>query len=159
LVQAKAGRLVERKVTGPLGDNVAAVYGILGDERTAVIEVAATCGLPLLSPMQRNLLFTTTYSVGELIMDAIDKGAGVAGGLGAAFSGFLNAHLQSGIELVLDSIKIDGHMQEADFVITGEGKVDGQTSMGKVPLGVAQLVQKHSIPVIPLSRRSNRRNL
>jgi glycerate 2-kinase len=272
LVHATAGQLVETKVTGPLQEKVVAVYGILGDERTAVIEVAAACGLPLVPQEQRNPAVTTTYGVGELITDAIGKGcrefviglggsatndagvgmlqalgfrflnqqneeaglggqvlktihkidvtqvnrklkdctfkvacdvnnflygpkgathvfgpqkgatpdmvkeldeglkhfaqvvrdergtdihhitgAGAAGGLGAAFTGFLDAKLQSGIELVLEVTGMEASMDGADFVITGEGKLDGQTSMGKAPLGVAKLAHHDRIPVIALA--------
>lgn len=272
LVQATGGKRVEKEVTGPLKEKVNAAYGILGGGKTAVIEVAAACGLPLVPDSQRNPLLTTTYGVGELLSDAIEKGcrdfviglggsatndagigmlqalgfrflnlqneevglgaqalhdiwkidlsqvhtklkectfkvacdvnnplygpngaahifgpqkgaapdmvkqldkglehfaeivfqalgtdihntpgAGAAGGLGAAFSGFLSAHLQSGTQLVLDIVGMEKNMQGADFVITGEGKLDGQTSMGKAPLGVAQLAQKHTIPVLALA--------
>ena len=272
LVQATNGKRVKKEVMGPLKEKVEAIYGILGDGKTAVIEVAAACGLPLVPYNQRNPLFTTTYGVGELISDAIEKGcrdfviglggsatndagigmlqalgfrflnehneevglgaeelveilkidlsnaneklkectfrvacdvnnrlhgpegatyvfgpqkgatleqmvqldlglihfadvvfhelgidihdisgAGAAGGLGAAFSGFLNADLQSGIGLVLDIIEMEKNMQGVNIVITGEGKLDGQTSMGKAPLGVAQLAQKHMIPVLALA--------
>lgn len=78
-------------------------------------------------------------------------GAGAAGGLGAAFAGLLDAQLQSGIELVLDIIEVEKNLQGVNLVITGEGKMDGQTSMGKAPLGIAQLAQKHQIPVIALA--------
>ncbi|ASN06684.1 glycerate kinase [Virgibacillus necropolis] len=272
LVHATEGQLIKMKVTGPLNEKLEAIYGILGDDKTAVIEVASACGLPLIPEKYRNPLLTTTYGVGELISDALDKGcnnfviglggsatndagvgmlralgfhfmdrhnnevgfggkvledihkinteyvnprlegcvfnvacdvnnllygtegaayifgpqkgasedmvkeldtglkhfahvvlrdlgqdihnikgAGAAGGLGAAFYGFLNANLQSGIELILDHIGMKAHMQGADFVITGEGKMDGQTSMGKAPLGVAQMAKKNNIPVIALA--------
>ena len=78
-------------------------------------------------------------------------GAGAAGGLGAAFAGFLHANLQSGIELVLDMIKMEKNLAGVDFVITGEGKIDGQTFLGKAPLGVAKLAQSHQIRVIALA--------
>ena len=74
LVQATSGVKKEVTVTGPLGQKVDAVYGILGDGKTAVIEVAAACGLPLLEDVQRNPMVTTTYGVGELILDAIQDG-------------------------------------------------------------------------------------
>ncbi|MDM5153752.1 glycerate kinase [Bacillus sp. DX1.1] len=272
LVQATGGQFIKKEVTGPLNKKVDAVYGILGDGNSAVIEVAAACGLPLVPSDKRNPSVTTTYGVGELIFDAIEKGcrefivglggsatndagigmlqalgfrfldqhneevglggkelrnihkidvthahpvlkdctfkiacdvnnplygptgaayvfapqkgataemveeldkeienfaqvalqelnmdihniagAGAAGGLGYAFAGFLHARLQSGIQLVLDLIGMEEKMQGVDFVITGEGKLDGQTSMGKAPLGVAQLAQKYHIPVIALA--------
>ncbi|WP_088091020.1 glycerate kinase [Bacillus sp. OV166] len=78
-------------------------------------------------------------------------GAGAAGGLGDAFAGLLDSHLQSGIELVLEIIEMEKNMQGVDFVITGEGKLDGQTSMGKAPVGVAQLAKKYKIPVLALA--------
>jgi len=74
LVQATDGHLIEKEVTGPLNEKVDAVYGILGDGKTAVIEVAAACGLPLVPSNKRDPFVTTTYGVGELICDAIDKG-------------------------------------------------------------------------------------
>jgi glycerate 2-kinase len=74
LVQATDGKLVKKEVMGPLKEKVEAIYGILGDGKTAVIEVAAACGLPLVPYNQRNPFVTTTYGVGELISDAIEKG-------------------------------------------------------------------------------------
>ncbi|MGW9019008.1 glycerate kinase [Priestia megaterium] len=272
LVQSTKGEFIQKEVTGPLNEKVDAVYGILGDGQTAVIEVASACGLPLVPSDKRNPYVTTTYGVGELICDAIEKGcrefviglggsatndagigmlqalgfsfldrhnkevalggqelrnifsvdvssvhpilqdcvfnvacdvnnplygengaayvfapqkgasedmvkeldeglkhfaqvvfhelnidihniagAGAAGGLGAAFAGFLHAFLQSGVELVLDLIKMEEKMEGANFIITGEGKLDGQTSMGKAPLGVTKLANKYHIPVIALA--------
>jgi glycerate kinase len=78
-------------------------------------------------------------------------GAGAAGGLGAAFAGFLNATLQSGIGLVIDILGLEQRIREVNLVITGEGKLDEQTSMGKAPLGIAQLAGKYGIPVIALA--------
>ncbi|WP_416828931.1 glycerate kinase [Ectobacillus polymachus] len=78
-------------------------------------------------------------------------GAGAAGGLGAAFALFLHGVLESGIDVVLEMTKLEDHMQGADFVITGEGKLDLQTVMGKVPQGVARLAQKYDVPVIGLA--------
>lgn len=74
LVQATDGQLISIEVTGPLNEKVDAVYGILGDGKIAVIEVAAACGLPLVPSNKRNSLVATTYGVGELICDAINKG-------------------------------------------------------------------------------------
>lgn len=75
LVDATGGRLVTATVTGPLGEPVQANYGLLGDGETAVIEMAAASGLPLVPPDLRNPLNTTTYGTGELIKAALDAGA------------------------------------------------------------------------------------
>lgn len=69
-------------------------------------------------------------------------GAGAAGGLGYAFHTFLNGKLEMGIKLVLDLLNIEKDLAQADILITGEGKMDGQTIMGKAPIGVAQLAKK-----------------
>lgn len=272
LLQATGGTRIERKVKGPLAEEKTAVYGILKDGKTAVIEAAEACGLMFISSAQRNPLLTTTYGIGELIIDAIENGckefviglggsatndggigmlqalgfifldqsgnkvgfggqalksivkidksrvtpelldcnfrvacdvnnvlygpsgaayifgpqkgaspemvaeldeglqhfaqvvleqlgldlqniagAGAAGGLGAAFAGFLNSQLLSGIELIIDITKMEEKMQGATMVITGEGKLDDQTTMGKAPLGVAQLAALYGIPVVALA--------
>jgi len=272
LVHATKGRFVETTVTGPLDKPVKARYGILGDEATAVIEIAEACGLPLLKKEERNPLFTTTFGVGEMILEALDNdcrefiiglggsattdagvgmlqalgyqffnqeglevghggselkniakivassvpekvrmakfrvacdvnnplygengaahiygpqkgatpevvkeldaglqhfsnvaseqlgkelqqisGAGAAGGLGAAFAGFLDAELESGVQLILEHAQLESMLQEVSLVITGEGKLDGQTSMGKAPAGVALMARKHAVPVIVLA--------
>ncbi len=272
LVAATNGSIITTTVTGPLGGSVEANYGILGNQNTAVIEVAEACGLPLVPISHRNPAITTTYGVGELISDAVNKGcrdfiiglggsatndagvgmlqalgyrfldedyqeigyggielmklrhidsskvrpdlkessfriacdvhnplygpngaayvfgpqkgassemveeldqglkhfaaivhketginfqhiagAGAAGGLGAAFAGFLNSNMQSGIDLVLQVIRLAEQLKDVDLVITGEGKLDGQTSMGKAPVGVAAKASEQGIPVIALA--------
>lgn len=78
-------------------------------------------------------------------------GAGAAGGMGFAFSSFLGASLVSGIDLILDMIGLEDKLSGADLVITGEGRLDSQTVMGKVPIGVAKAAKKHGIPVIAFS--------
>lgn len=75
-------------------------------------------------------------------------GAGAAGGLGFAFSAFLNAKMQSGIDLVLETIGMEEALRNADLVITGEGRLDAQTAMGKAPVGVAKLAKRYGKPVI-----------
>lgn len=77
-------------------------------------------------------------------------GAGAAGGLGFAFLSFLNASLKPGVDMVLDAIQFDDIIKEADLVITGEGKIDKQTSMGKTPLGVMYRARKQGIQVIAI---------
>lgn len=74
LVAATGGELVHCRVTGPLGKPVSAYFGLLGDGRTCVIEMAAASGLPLVPPAERNPLITTTYGTGELIIHALNTG-------------------------------------------------------------------------------------
>lgn len=74
LVDATGGRLISVRVTGPLGEPVAATYGILGDGTTAVIEMAEAAGLHLVGAMP-DPLHATTRGVGELILDALGHGA------------------------------------------------------------------------------------
>lgn len=278
-IHATGGKRIEKAVRGPLNEKVKAMYGISGDGKTAIIEVAAACGLPLVPKEELNPLKATTYGVGELIHDAIERGcrdfiiglggsatndagvgmlqalgfrfldekkqeigsgggalrdiqhliteqanpllkectfqvacdvnnylygkngaayvfgpqkgateeevkildaglqhfankvreqleieihaiegAGAAGGLGAAFAGFLHAELKSGIELVLNFVNMENYMKDADLVITGEGMLDGQTSMGKAPIGVAKLAEKYDVPVIALAGAINHEN-
>ena len=71
--------------------------------------------------------------------------------MGFAFLTFLDANLQSGIDIVLEETKLENYIQDADLVITGEGKLDFQTAMGKAPVGVARLAKKYNKPVIALA--------
>lgn len=74
LVSATNGEFIETEVTNPLGKKITAKYGILGDKKTAVIEMAKASGIELIKREERNPLITTTYGTGELIKDAINKG-------------------------------------------------------------------------------------
>ncbi|AIN14674.1 MULTISPECIES: glycerate kinase [Yersinia pseudotuberculosis complex] len=78
-------------------------------------------------------------------------GAGAAGGMGAALFGLLNARLQPGIEIVTEALKLAAAVQEADLVITGEGRIDSQTIYGKTPVGVARVAKRFDIPVIAIA--------
>ena len=269
LTLGMGGALREVTVTGPLGTPVTAVYGILSERQTAVMEMASVAGLPLVPREQRNPMKTTTYGLGEMIRDAVEQGCrhfligiggsatndggvgmlqalgydlldadggaigagaeglaaladirsdralpalgdctfriacdvtnplcgpsgasavygpqkgaspqmveqmdgwlcrfaqlarekgypadavhpgvGAAGGLGFAFLTFLNAELQSGVRIVLEETKLADLIQYADLVITGEGRLDSQTIMGKAPIGVARLAKSMGKPVI-----------
>ena len=75
-------------------------------------------------------------------------GAGAAGGLGFAFLSYLGATLESGIELVMRQAGLKEMIQDSDFVITGEGRLDGQSYQGKAPVGVARLAKQYKKPVI-----------
>ena len=266
------GRMEKVTVTGPLGSPVEAVYGVVYEKHLAVLEMSAAAGITLVEEKDRNPLYTTTYGVGEMIKDAIQKGCrdfiigiggsatndggsgmlqalgfglsdkngapiafgakglkdiaritdenvlpelrecsfriacdvtnplcgeqgcsvvygtqkgatqemitemdgwlahfaevaqesfenadanqpgtGAAGGLGFAFLSFLNASLQSGITIVLEETKLEEYIRQADLVVTGEGRLDSQTVMGKAPAGVAALAQKHGKKVIAFS--------
>ena len=83
--------------------------------------------------------------------DAETPGTGAAGGLGFAFSVFTNAVLESGISIVLEETHLEDHVKDADFVITGEGRLDGQTVMGKAPIGVAKIAKKFNKKVLAFS--------
>lgn len=83
--------------------------------------------------------------------DASVSGAGAAGGLGFAFMTFLGGQLQKGIELILEAICAETYICEADYVLTGEGRLDAQTVMGKAPAGVAAIAKRYGVPVIGLS--------
>ena len=83
--------------------------------------------------------------------DKTKDGAGAAGGLGFAFQAYLGATLKPGIELVMDEIGLEESIAKSDLIITGEGRLDFQSSMGKTPIGVARLAKKHGKPVIALA--------
>ena len=102
MVDATGGQLIHQTVTGPLGEPVMAFYGLLGDGQTAVIEMAAASGLPLVPVGRRDPRITTTYGTGELVRAALDKGArrfliGIGGSAtndgGAGFAQALGAKL------------------------------------------------------------------
>lgn len=78
-------------------------------------------------------------------------GTGAAGGLGFAFLSFTNAVLKSGIQIVLEETNMENDIQNADIVVTGEGRLDSQTVMGKAPIGVAKLAKKYGKKVIAFS--------
>lgn len=77
--------------------------------------------------------------------------AGAAGGLGAALTGFLNAELRSGIDIVLDALEFDSYLNGAQLVITGEGRIDSQTIHGKTPIGVARRAKRQGLPVVAVA--------
>ncbi len=124
LVDATGGEIITTGVTGPLGEPVNAHWGILNDRVTAVIEMAAASGLPLVPPEKRNPLITTTYGTGELILAALDKGcrkliigiggsatndggAGMAQALGARFLDASGKELAPGGVALADLEHID----------------------------------------------------
>lgn len=124
LVDATGGDIVYQTVTGPLGKPVKAAYGLLGDGKTAVIEMAEASGLHLVPPEQRNPLLTTTRGTGELILDAAEKGvsqiiiglggsatndggAGMASSLGVKFLNRAGEEIENGSGALAEIAKID----------------------------------------------------
>ena len=80
--------------------------------------------------------------------DMNKPGSGAAGGLGFAFLTYMNAVLESGIKIVLEETGLEKHIKDVDIVITGEGRLDAQTVMGKAPVGVAGIAKKYGKKVI-----------
>lgn len=83
----------------------------------------------------------------------IDKlpGAGAAGGMGGGLVAFLSAKLQSGIDTLLSAIDFENRIQQTDLIITGEGKMDAQTVMGKAPEGILRIARQCHVPVVALT--------
>ena len=84
---------------------------------------------------------------------SVDKipGAGAAGGLGAGLVAFTNAEMKSGVDIVIDAVGLRDKVKNADLVITGEGKIDGQTIYGKTPIGVAKVAKEFGVPVVGIA--------
>ena len=272
LVDATQGEYFYTTVVGPMNQPVQACFGLMGDKKTAVIELAEASGLGLVAEKDRNPLLATSYGTGQLILAALDlsveriliaiggsacndggvgllsalgvrfydqhhqilpygggsltelmtidvskmdprlknviievacdvdnpligqngasaifgpqkgatpemvklldanlthfsnivestlgkniahvAGAGAAGGVGGALLAFLNTELRSGIDMVLEHIHIDDYFNNVDLVITGEGRIDGQTLRGKAPIGIAKRAKQQHIPCIAVA--------
>ena len=269
LALGMGGKLESIEVTGPLGEKVNCLYGIIEKSKTAIIEMSGAAGITLVPDAKRNPLNTTTYGVGEVIKDAISKGCrkfivgiggsatndggigmlqalgygmldkdgnqvvfganglkdiveitdnqvipelkecsfhiacdvtnplcgdigcsavygpqkgatadmikdmdewlneyaklvsakyenadanypgtGAAGGMGFAFLAYTNAVLESGIKIILEETRLEDYVKDADVVVTGEGRLDGQTVFGKAPIGVAKIAKKYDKTVL-----------
>ncbi|BAK93858.1 glycerate kinase [Tetragenococcus halophilus subsp. halophilus] len=129
-------------VTNPLCGEKGASY-IYGPQKGALEE-----DLPVLDEILENY--------GKKVEETLDtklihkNGAGAAGGMGLALIAFCSAKMMSGIDEILDLLAIEEKMGEASLVITGEGKMDGQSLQGKAPIGVTKLAKKHNLPVIAI---------
>ena len=84
-------------------------------------------------------------------VNASTPGAGAAGGLGFAFLSYLGGRLQSGVSLVIEASGIEKEMADADLILTGEGRLDGQSAMGKAPVGIARAAKKYGKTVVALA--------
>lgn len=83
--------------------------------------------------------------------DMNQTGTGAAGGLGFAFLSYTDAVLEPGVKIILDETRLENYIKNADIVVTGEGRLDSQTVMGKAPIGVAAIAKKYGKPVIAFS--------
>ena len=158
----------------PIGNDLLKITGLstknaLKELSECTFRIACDVNNPLYGPMGAAYVFGPQKGATPETVEILDKGlrnysdavkkatgkdtanyqgTGAAGGLGYAFLTFLNARLESGINIILDEIKLEEDIKDADFVITGEGKLDFQTAMGKAPIGVARLAKKYGKKVI-----------
>ena len=144
------------------------------DPRLADVEVVAACDVdnPLVGERGASAVFGPQKGASPDVVAQLDlalakyagcideklgcqvidvAGAGAAGGMGAALLAFMQAELKPGIEIVSETVSLSEKLQGADWVITGEGRVDGQTLGGKTPAGVAKLAHSMGIPTIALA--------
>jgi len=106
----------------------------------------------IIEELDKSLAYFAKLVKRDLHKDIKDiPGAGAAGGLGAGLMAFLNAELRPGIEIIIEVVKLDQAIRDADLVITGEGKIDSQTIYGKAPIGVAKIAKKYKIPVMAIA--------
>ena len=171
LVDGMGGNMEFIKVTGPAGKPVLVKYGIIcptkpdmEETSTAIMEMSQAAGITQVTDKERNPLYTTTYGVGQMIVDAIHKGCrrfimgiggsatndGGVGMLQALGYDFLDKdgnQIKHGAIGLKDLVQI----KDADIVITGEGCLDAQTAMGKAPIGVAKLAKKYGKLVLGFS--------
>lgn len=128
-------------VSNPLCGENGAVY-IYGPQKGVKMEERAA-----MDAMMRCYAHSTSEFLGVDHSGA--PGTGAAGGLGFAFLSYLpNVTLRPGISIVLDAIRLEDDLRDADFVITGEGRLDGQTANGKAPVGVARLAKQYGATVL-----------
>ncbi|MBN8435227.1 glycerate kinase [Priestia flexa] len=130
---------VDNPLTGERGASA-----IFGPQKGATPEMVA-----LLDRNLRHYAAVLERDLGQKIDDM--PGAGAAGGLGAGLLAFLQAELKRGVDIVIEATNLLEAVRDADVVITGEGKIDGQTIYGKTPIGVAKTAKKHGIPVIGIA--------
>lgn len=135
------------------------------------VEIIVACDVtnPMYGPEGSSAVFGPQKGADPAMVDLLDKGmrhwagtmeratgvdvgqwpgAGAAGGLGGALMAVLGAKLEKGITMVLDAVGFDAAVEGADLVITGEGRLDSQTVMGKTPFGVMERCRERGIPVL-----------
>lgn len=109
---------------------------------------ASEAQIPLLDNGLHRMADVVRHDLGKDVLTM--KGAGAAGGMGAGAVAFFGAELRSGIDVVLDTVQYDEMLQDCSMVITGEGRIDGQSVHGKVIAGIAKRAKKHHVPVIAI---------
>ncbi|MBB5886982.1 glycerate kinase [Xanthomonas sp. LMG 8992] len=140
--------------------------------RDCLIEVACDVDNPLTGPTGASAVFgpqkgATSAMVAQLdaglqhYAEAIERtlgvavaqlpGAGAGGGIGAALVAFLGARLRPGVEIVAQALGLEAHLVDADLLVTGEGRLDGQSAQGKVPVGLARIARRHGVPVLAIA--------
>ncbi len=130
---------VDNPLTGPRG--AAQVYG---PQKGATPEMVEQLDAGL-----ENLAAVIKRDLGKRVLKA--PGSGAAGGLGAGLLAFLHGELRPGIDIVIDAVQLAKRLKGCDLVITGEGRMDGQTAFGKTPAGVAGVAKSLGLPVIALA--------
>lgn len=130
-------------VTNPLTGTNGASY-VYGPQKGATTEMVVRLDAAL-----TNFAEVVERDLNKKIIDI--PGSGAAGGMGAAFCAFLNADLRPGIDIMTEAVGLEELVQDADLVITGEGRLDSQSINGKVPVGVANIAKRYNLPVIAIA--------
>ncbi|MDH4574514.1 glycerate kinase [Salinicola acroporae] len=181
MLAALGGRLLDNR-GNPLPPGGAALAELATldledlDPRLAslTVQTAVDVDNPLLGPRGASAVFGPQKGATEADVERLDQalshfadhvarildedfrelpGAGAAGGMGFAARAFLGATLRPGIELVMDQVDFDTLLADADWVITGEGQLDGQSLSGKTPIGIARRAERFGVPSIVLAGR------
>ncbi|MGJ7916587.1 glycerate kinase [Massilia sp. LXY-6] len=145
------------------------VAGLDPRVRDSVFDIACDVSNPLVGPNGASAIFGPQKGAtpdmvaqldaclahyGQLIARDLGKdiaampGAGAGGGIAAAMVVFLGGRLRPGIEIIAEAVGLERAVRDADLVITGEGRIDGQSVSGKTPVGVARVAKRHGKPVI-----------
>lgn len=130
---------VNNPLTGPTG--ASAIYGPQKGATTEMIESLDAALLHFAEVVKRD--------IGVEINDV--PGSGAAGGLGGGMIAFTNGELRAGVDIVLDTVRLDDYLSGCNLVITGEGSMDHSTIYNKAPVGVAERAKRLGIPVVGIS--------
>lgn len=129
---------VDNPLCGPQGASA-----VFGPQKGATPEMVV-----FLDANLRHFAAITQQTLGVDMMTI--SGAGAAGGMGGAIYAFLHGRLRHGVDIVTEAVGLDGLLHNADLVVTGEGRIDGQTAHGKTPIGVARVAKRRGIPVMAI---------